>query len=127
MVNYTRVIPRDLFNEAKLLKCLGQLVLKIGMDRFCSEHLVVSYIGEERGFVIGQDASDGALYCKNLNIWSRGRRIPFRSIYNSKSPYPFVAIDPINGETTVFSDDGEFTAEFLEFVAEWSNTARMKG
>ncbi len=26
---YTRVIPRDLFNEAKLLKCIGRLVLLI--------------------------------------------------------------------------------------------------
>ena len=26
---YERVIPRDLFNEAKLLKCVGLLVLKI--------------------------------------------------------------------------------------------------
>lgn len=27
--NYQRVIPRDLFNESKLLKCIGRLILKI--------------------------------------------------------------------------------------------------
>lgn len=27
--SYRRVLPRDLFNEAKLLKCLGQLSLMI--------------------------------------------------------------------------------------------------
>lgn len=27
--DYGRVIPRDLFNEAKLLKCMGQLCLRI--------------------------------------------------------------------------------------------------
>ena len=28
-MTYRRVLPRDLFNEAKLLKCLGQLALII--------------------------------------------------------------------------------------------------
>lgn len=27
--NYERVVPRDLFNEANLLKCIGKLVLEI--------------------------------------------------------------------------------------------------
>ena len=29
MDNYSRVIPRDFFNEAKLLKCMGLLALKV--------------------------------------------------------------------------------------------------
>jgi hypothetical protein len=27
LIEYNRVIPRDLFNESKLLKCFGQLAL----------------------------------------------------------------------------------------------------
>ncbi len=113
---YTRVIPRDLFNESKLLKCLGQLVLKIGNDRFAADHLTVSHTGAERGFIIGQDASDAGLYCVNLNVWCYGQRLIFRSNYNSQSPYPFVVMPPDQGEISVFTDDGEFASEFLTFV-----------
>jgi len=91
---YTRVVPRDLFNEAKLLKCLGQLFLiyhdgvdanKAGLPvGFRIEH----DDSESAGFSIVQNQDDGGLEVANINCSFCGFRIRLYSSYNSRRAYP---------------------------------------
>lgn len=117
-MSYNRVIPRDLFNEAKLLKCLGQLSLiihdEVGVPRGLKlEH----YDSEHAGFQIEQQEQDGALYCANLECLYRGRVVGLRSPYNSKDAYPLQYIVGDDEDTgRVFTHDGALTAEFISAI-----------
>lgn len=115
---YCRVIPRDLFNEAKLLKCVGQLALLIHdgkvpglkMEMLCPE---------SDGFVIDQDNFNGNLFLSDAEFSFDGKAFIIGSRYNSKSPYPLEFSDtsdcPCVGD--VFDDSGNLTIEFKEFLA----------
>lgn len=106
---YARVIPRDFFNEAKLLKCFGQLALKI-LDNATPENLNI-YI-EENGEPFEIDLTDdGSLFIRNYATTINYTSVLFKSTYNSKSNYPFFCeLDNIDYE--VFDDHGNFTDEF---------------
>jgi hypothetical protein len=114
-MSYLRVIPRDLFNEAKLLKCLGQLSLFIH-DR-PRLGLTLTHEAEELGFCISQNEASGALYCENLELTFRGRLIGLSTPYNSKDAYPlnFVLGDEQDGR--VFDENGEFSEDFKSALA----------
>lgn len=112
---YQRVIPRDLFNEAKLLKCLGQLALfvhdgvRIGNLRFEAD-------GSE--FLIDQRDSDGGLYVYQGIVFyteSAGALILY-SRYNSKDFYPLLCEVDNNTTLTVFDGTGNITSEFRAFI-----------
>lgn len=107
---YERVIPRDLFNESKLLKCLGRLALLIhdGLPY----RLTVLHDRPADGFEVEQNTGDGSIYCANLLFYLDGQLLHLSSVYNSKSPYPLTC-DEANGEY-VFDDDGSLSAEFVE-------------
>lgn len=117
-MSYTRVIPRDLFNESKLLKCLGQLALLIHDGVGIPNGLKLEYSHFENddgrleeGFRIEQDESDGALYCSNLELFCDGRLIGLRCPYNSKDPYPLIWTSD-EDEGMVFCHDGSLTKGF---------------
>jgi hypothetical protein len=113
---YQRVIPRDLFNEAKLLKCLGQLSLLIHDGK--AGALVMDHDKPERGFVIDQDPSCGAIYCTNLRVSLKGRRIRVKSSLNSRDAYPLVfEYDENKTEGEVFNNDGTLATEFTDWLA----------
>lgn len=112
---YLRVIPRDLFNEATLLKCLGQLTLcihdercqhrNVGLVRF---NLEVVHRAPKSGFRIAQNSSDGSIYCSNLMIRSHGIVLSIRCPLNSRGSYPlFVTAEGIE----------EFTEEDVDVFA----------
>lgn len=111
-MSYRRVLPRDLFNEAKLLKCLGQLAL--------IAHNGVKWplgvTAAERGFRIEQDENDGGLYVANLRVYAGRRRLTLRSNYNSKAPYPLSFHDDRFGTGPVFNDDGTLAPEFAAYL-----------
>ena len=67
--NYYRVIPRDLFNEAKLLKCMGHLCLKIH-DRQVPIQMKILEEDELSNFKIGL-MEEGSLTITNLIITLR--------------------------------------------------------
>lgn len=119
MMTYMRVIPRDLFNESKLLKCLGQLSLIAhdGLDcrRQRVERLIVEFEEGLEGdpFMIEQNEMSGALYCRTLRVEVNGRLVSVASTYNSKSPFPLCFGD---NEEPVFNDDGSLSDEFLAFA-----------
>lgn len=112
---YTRVIPRDLFNEAKLLKCLGQLSLLIhnGMCPMRVIHDADRFVG----FAIDQDQSDGSFYCSNLKFYFKrdGKDVEarFRTSLNSRENYPLCTTTPEGEEIGVFEADGGLTEDFL--------------
>jgi len=111
---FHRVLPRDLFNESKLLKCLGRLCL-LSHDELIPvwfEHDTEQHTG----FHVVQDASSGDLYCTNLTFGIRGEVLEVVTRYNDRSNYPllFWANDD-DGFLSVFDDDGNTTADFDEF------------
>lgn len=110
--DYQRVLPRDLFNEAKLLKCLGRLVLLIH-DR------KIPFIGEVihdgEPFIIALN-DEGSLIVTNVTIKVNKSAFTFKTTYNAKSNYPFYLETKDYSEVLVFDEGGEFTEEFIEFV-----------
>lgn len=115
-MSYQRVIPRDLFNEAKLLKCLGQLALYIHDYRPSGLQLI--HFAEDEGFRIEQDPNDGALYCANMELVCAGSVINLRSPYNCKDAYPLRFADSgAEEEGRVFNEDGTLSNEFRNLTA----------
>jgi hypothetical protein len=113
---YNRVVPRDLFNEAKLLKCLGQLVLLIH-DGNAPPKLTYNNTGD--AFNVYQRPHDGGLYCCNPNFQVNGKQLTIYSGYNDKSPYPlFCATSNTDSyeEMVVFNDDGTLADEFTAYI-----------
>lgn len=110
-MTYQRVIPRDLFNEAKLLKCLGQLFLNLeGYNAF------LSHISDEQ-FEIEQREWDGGIYCSNLEFFVRGKEVALFTPLNSRGSYPLIFEDE-NTMGFVFNDDGSFSESFIEYLKE---------
>ena len=105
--DYLRVIPRDLYNEAKLLKCLGKVALEVHNEMI---ELIIHFDGS--GFLIKQEESDGSIYCDNLRFTDkRGVAIYFSSPLNSKLNWPLY-FEMRLYTYPVFDDAGFFTEEF---------------
>ncbi len=112
---YTRVIPRDLFNESKLLKCMGQVAL-LNHEGKDGGRLVLQHKNPKKGFEIVQDGSDGSIYVRNLTVHLRdGRRVWMGTTLNSREPYPLV-FNCLDECGSVFNDDGTFSDEFKALI-----------
>lgn len=111
-MTYKRVIPRDFFNEAKLLKCMGHLALKVH-DGLVPEGITISIRESGKPFEIILD-HDGHLWIKNYPVLVNGKGVIMKTVYNSKSPYPFYC-EIAGEEITVFDDDGHWDQEFLDY------------
>ncbi len=113
-MSYTRVIPRDFFNEAKLLKCMGILSLKI-LDGMLPEGISISIYESGEPFQIELDDC-GDLRVMNYPIEVNGEEVIFFTAYNSKNALPFYAY--INDEPVlVFTNTTEFTNDFISAVS----------
>jgi hypothetical protein len=98
-VSYHRVIPRDLFNEASLLKCYGRLWILL--DQLGNQKAKLSE-GSGKPFKIEQNEADGVALHRPLN---------------SRQAWPLYAV--INTEECeVFDDEGNLSHGFLEFIQE---------
>lgn len=109
---YSRVVPRDLFNEAKLLKCFGQLVLLIhdGLAPKCLE------VDEGEGdWEVYQRQDDGGLFLEGLKIQVKSTQLELYTMYNSKESYPLLCMTD-EDEIEVFYKDGTLTDDFIEYV-----------
>ena len=119
-MSYVRVIPRDLFNEAKLLKCLGQLSLIMHDGIYgVTDLLNLNDENDMDGFLIDQDM-DGSLYCASLHLYDNyNTSIHLSTPLNSKLPYPMTyTYDCGLGEQHdfLFDDFGNLSPEFIEAV-----------
>jgi hypothetical protein len=112
---YSRVIPRDFFNEAKLLKCMGMLALKI-LDRQtpCDMHIDEGEEGEPFNIEL---SDEGGLFVSNYHVYVKNTRCTFKTTYNSKSAYPFYC-EYENCDYCVFDESGEWDSEFIHLVTE---------
>lgn len=119
-MTYTRVIPRDLFNEAKLLKCLGQVSMRLHEGNGIDWPLVLEHSDtDDNGFIIDQRQDDGGLFCWNMTFSLRDQVIDLYTVYNSKSNYPmWFEIEGTGTYEPLFDDDGWFSNEFVEWCNE---------
>ncbi len=108
--NYNRVIPRDLFNEAKLLKCIGHLCLKIHDGIVPCK---MSFQENGNPFVI-ELMDEGSLRITNLEIAIKKKVFRFKTTYNSKANYPLY-VEHDNCDIPVLDENGVWDTEFLEF------------
>jgi hypothetical protein len=115
MSDYYRVIPRDFFNESKLLKCFGLLALK-HLDGM-AHGLEIEHDGSP--FEIQQD-DDGNLFINNVKTEINGDHVVFYTRYNRKDTYPFYCVDKDGTEIEVFTEQGEFTEDFSYKLAFYS-------
>jgi hypothetical protein len=115
-MSYQRVIPRDLFNEAKLLKCLGKLSLLI-LDGELSNSNVTDELIDGGCFQIEQDPDDGSIYCCNYILWVDNMQVELSSPLNSRDSYPLrVFMEGSGDHANVFDEEGVLTKVFLDFV-----------
>lgn len=113
MSGYHRVCPRDLFNESALLKDYGRLALLL-MDRpGCRATLSE---GDGSAFRIEQDPGSGGITIANLPFAIGGKPYRLHRPLNTRAPWSFYATDDQDEETSVFTDDGSLSAEFLELI-----------
>lgn len=107
-MSYFRVIPRDLFNEANLLKCYGRIF--INLETCGAVDATLEHDGE--AFDVVQD-EDGCLSIANVDFIIRGERQVLYRPLNSRAPWPLYLRTPAEEEIAVFTDDGSFSAEML--------------
>lgn len=116
MDNYTRVVPRDLFNEASLLKCCGRLAILL---QETSGHRAGFTEEEVERFEIGQDPSSGAISIRNLPFVVGGRRRRLERPLNSRDAWPLWLDDPADPDfeaIPVFDDTGNLSTEMLDHI-----------
>ncbi|AXH72700.1 MAG: hypothetical protein [Caudoviricetes sp.] len=111
-MSYNRIIPRDLFNEANLLKCLGRLY--INLEEYCN--IGVEMINDGDSFDIHQNEDDGSIYCVNVNLMKNGKSVNLFRPLNSRIEWPLIFINDENEENLVFDGFANFTHEFVDFL-----------
>lgn len=109
-MSYKRILPRDLFNESKLLKCIGQLVLMIHDEKSPCK---ITFNEDGQPFKIEQFEHDGSLFVSNLHFCINDNSVIFKTTYNSKESYPLYA-EFEEYEYEVFDNSGNFHGDFIE-------------
>lgn len=112
MKSYDRVLPRDLFNEGLLLKCLGKVSLAIHNGLL--PILTVSHLTDETlGFDIRLSPC-GHLYCSNLKFECNHRDILFATPVNSRDSWPLLwGFDFESLYNEVFDGGGDLDKDFV--------------
>lgn len=124
-MSYLRVVPRDLFNEAKLLKCLGKLSLNI-LDSVqgVAPYLEEVFQNHDLGFAIVQNEHDGSLSSATYNVYLKSdldNPIHLYTPLNCKEPWPLMYELDADVVNQVFNDEGNFTKEFIDDIRRYSN------
>lgn len=108
-MTYQRVIPRDLFNDANLLKCLGQLYLEL--ERLNIPGVELEHWPDTRAFIIHQNEDDGSTYCRNVVLTVKNKHHYLTRPLNSRKSWPLYL-----NEIPIFDNEGCLTEEFKAFV-----------
>lgn len=87
-MTYARTIPRDLFNEGDLLKCLGRLWIVLEQN---PGHRAELSHATGHIFTIVQDPSDGAISCSTVTLTVDGVVTPLFRPLNSRYAWPLWA------------------------------------
>lgn len=107
--NYFRVIPRDFFNESKLLCCLGKLSVAIHDGMTNGLNLRQQF--ENEPFVVAQDQADGSLTVLNYQVFLNDRPLYLYTTYNSRDKYPLKA-DYEDETYQVLDEQGNLATNF---------------
>lgn len=114
-MSHKRVIPRDCFNEAKLLKCIGHLYIVGERSKNYGIEIDIEHNGQPFEVEL---TKDGSLWLKNVFVFINRSMVLMKTTYNSKANYPlFCAVsheDEVQ-ELRVFDEDGQLSEEFLKF------------
>lgn len=116
MDQYRRVLPRDLFNEADLLKCVARLWIVLGGRGWRDGALFPDAWLPQ--FLVAQDPGSGSISIANLRFEIRGRRYDLTRPLNSRQPWPLYLecdehdFDPIG----VFDEEGELSPEMVAYL-----------
>jgi hypothetical protein len=114
-MSYLRVIPRDLFNEANLLKCYGRLYILTEGNRiahFSTDCLDV--------FEVDQREEDGYTFIRDLEFIIGEHHYRLVRPLNSREGWPLYAEqigNPDFEQVAVFNKDGKLSAEFHYLIA----------
>jgi hypothetical protein len=111
-MSYNRVIPRDLFNEASLLKCYGRIY--INLETANLQNVELAHDGD--AFDVQQDESSGGLFVANVVLKVRGKSCRLHRPLNSRETWPLYLTDENEEEIDVFTEDGSFSAEMEAFL-----------
>lgn len=113
---YTTTAPRDLFNQAKLLKCLGKLCVMIVNQAKEMENVQLIEPGPGEGYDIGQDPGSGDIACTTLQFVFKGQTLVLSCGLNSREDWPLVFHHPVDEtEYDVFTGHGSFIKLSKEF------------
>lgn len=109
---YLRVIPRDLFNEANLLKCYGRIYLLLetmNIDGVSLEH-------DGEAFDVDQNPSSGGIFLRNVKLIVHGYAPDIERPLNARSSWPLYLTTSNDEEISVFDDNGDFTPDMLTYL-----------
>lgn len=128
--NYTRVVPRDLFRESLLLKCLGRLVLlihdgKLPWLKFYHNSEFNTEL-EFKGFEISCRDEDGGLECNTVKfypadtpedseMWEYELDI-YTGLARQGDHWPLLCTVEAGEEIEVFDNEGNINPEFEKAV-----------
>lgn len=107
---YERVIPRDLFNEANLLKCYGKLALVLN-DHTNIYRARVEMEDEGSSFLVAQNPDTGGIYLLNVYLSIDGERQHLERPLNSRDPWPLY-LEYEGNPIPVFDESGNLSHEF---------------
>lgn len=111
MEEMIRVLPRDAFNDANLLKCIGRITLLIE-DRMI-EGLKYYYDGSP--FNIQQNPDDGSTFVANIRFEDEeGNEVFFYRPMNSRDPWPLEMYYK-DDEYYAFSREGDWKIDKNKF------------
>lgn len=118
-MSYQRVAPRDLFNEANFLKCLGQLSLDVH-EGFLPEIYFDEDEYLDHGSQLTQDEDGNLVLESPLFRFKCGDEELFlyRKL-NSRDPWPLMTIDHDGDAIPVFNHDGKVSGEFKHFLKKY--------
>ena len=113
---YIRVLPRDLFNEGKLLKCIGKISLHIHDANKTLRGLKFEHDGSF--FMVCQSEQDGSLSLANITFKLGDKELYLYTKYNSREDWPlFASFNEDNtDEVNVFDLFGNFHDDFLTLI-----------
>lgn len=117
MTNYRRVLPRDLFNEANLLKNYARLWILLN-----ESNQIIGQILEHSAdtFDIQQNESSGGLTIANLTFVVKGETYVLERPLNSREEWSLMVSSCHSRidfeEISVFDDSGNFSNEMRKLL-----------
>ena len=113
-MNYHRIAPRDIFNEANFAKCVGQLTLLIHdhmLDGIAFEHDIYGV----HGLNFQLDENTGGLLLRNMFVVC-GESVTICRPLNSREAWPLFIEDKDGEHVEIFTDKGELNREFVQWL-----------